>query len=271
MKDYSLWLNREPLSELSPAWGLNRGFLYGESVFSTLKVEQGSIQFLDDHLNRLIAHLKFLYKFSNVKELAVLKKLIKEDIDEIVIPKENLKLRITLFFKNEEILLKNLNRLLVLTPYEAKRKTLIAKSHTIFPSELDTLKIGNYSSIFYYKRLLTAPFNELCLIDHEGNILECSISNIFFIKGHQCIAPLNENNFLKGITWTHLAKALSSDYKVTEQRININDIDSFDSAFACNSLNPIQPLGKIDNQVFDNSCFEQLEKLWSDYVRKEET
>ena len=38
----------------------NRGFLYGDAVFETLKIVQGKILFLEDHYFRLMASMRIL-------------------------------------------------------------------------------------------------------------------------------------------------------------------------------------------------------------------
>lgn len=45
-----VWVDGQPDNQINP---LDRGLAYGDGLFATMRVHQGEIQFLNDHLNRL--------------------------------------------------------------------------------------------------------------------------------------------------------------------------------------------------------------------------
>jgi branched-chain amino acid aminotransferase len=94
--------------------------------------------------------------------------------------------------------------------------------------------------------------DEALYVDSQGNMLETTISNIFFWKGGKLFTP-PPDNILPGIT-RQLVKEVAKLHKIeyTESDININELKTFDEAFACSSIKEILAITKIDNIGLSN-------------------
>ena len=76
----------------------------------------------------------------------------------------------------------------------------------------------------------------------DKKITECSMRNIFFIKGKRLITPTLDLGILSGTTRAFIAK-LSSKVKLdySEENISIDDINQMDEAFICSSVIGVLP------------------------------
>lgn len=97
-----------------------------------------------------------------------------------------------------------------------------------------------------------AGADEALYLDSDNNVLETTISNIFFWQGNRLVTPSNDN-ILPGIT-RQLVLELSKkiNFEVIERKIPLDEISKFDEAFACSSIKEILAINSIDNHTFSN-------------------
>lgn len=270
MKETLNWLNGKPLNEADPSWGVNRALFYGESVFTTVFLKEAKALFLNDHLKRLVKQVKNFYfpktqDFDDIK----LQKAITEDIQRINFAHFNqARLRITLFFNDANFILNDLNRLITISPITKAIDEIHAKSYCINELETRRFKLGNYASMFFLKRKLSDPWNDLCLTSSQNKVLELVSSNIFFVDNKDVYFPEYQKDFLEGIVFKHMKLALRNKFNIKNSTITLNDLSNFDSCMATNSIQSIVPVKKIDQYDFKNSCLPEIQKLWSDYVQE---
>ncbi len=80
----------------------------------------------------------------------------------------------------------------------------------------------------------------------DGNILECSTSNVFLVKDSKLITPAE--NILKGITRKVVLEIASKSGLVIEERIVLEEeLKSADEVFITSSFKDIVPIVKIDD------------------------
>jgi branched-chain amino acid aminotransferase len=211
----------------------NPAFLYGESVFVTCKVENGTICFWNEHLERLLKMAR-AYFFLSDDDCKSLELDVHRKVSQLNLNSGSLRMtihgRARDFFKARF----TANELLVtalLRPY--KLPTAPWKIKTFYrgqDSHLDHLKIGSYGKEFYLKRLaLEQGFDEVLFVDHE-KVYELSTSNIFFTKGEVLITPKS------GIYQGLMREKILQENQVEVRDVYLHELKSFDGAFATNCL-----------------------------------
>lgn len=234
---------------------------FGIGLFETMKIENGIFVHLDMHLDRIFKSIKDLNldineERNNIK--AILLRYVKEE------KIQNKALRLTLFDEGYNISTRDIlydkslyNKGFRLIEAPTKRGNNILYKH----------KTTNYFENIYMKKYaLKNGFDDTLFLDCEERILECSMSNIFFIKDRQIYTPNKELPILNGIMKKRI-KALCVELRINmiETDIKITEIDKFDFCFISNSLMGIMKVTHINDFKFKN-CSEVFNILWNEIV-----
>lgn len=228
---------------------------FGIGLFETIKIEDGPLD-LDLHMNRMFKSIESLNM--NIKyHKEFLTQSILNYIDENKI--KNKALRITVFDEgynistrpityNEEIYKKGFK----LTISPIKRGDSIIYKH----------KTTNYYENIYTKRYATENnFDDGLFVNYENIILECSMSNIFFIKKDKIYTPHGELPILNGIMKRKILDICKNlNIEVIEGEIKLEDIKNFDFAFISNSLMKAMKISQIDKIAYpsNNELFKRI-------------
>lgn len=229
---------------------------FGMGLFETIKIEQGVPKYLDMHLDRIYKSIKDLN--INIKEEEDnIKTILLEYIKENNI--DNKALRLTLFDEGYNISTRDIiydenmhEKGFKLSISPIKRGDSILYKH----------KTTNYFENIYTKQYAVKNgFDDAIFLDTENTILECSMSNIFFIKDRQIYTPNKELPILNGIMKRRIKK-LCEELKINivESDIKINNISNFDFCFVSNSLMGAMKVTHINDIKFDdyNNVFDIL-------------
>ena len=94
---------------------------------------------------------------------------------------------------------------------------------------------------------------EAILVDRDGNITEGSKSNIFMVQGNEVLtAPMEA--VLPGITrQTIIDLCMELGIKVSEKKINFNNIQQIDGLFISGTSPKVLPINKINETNFRSS------------------
>lgn len=196
---------------------LNNGILFGEGVFTTIKVKNGTPLFFDKHQKRLLAHMKQLGIPKLPPDFSLeetLKSLIKKN------KKQNCAVRITVVNNSEQPLIIINSR--ELPPTSNKGIKLITIKDT--RDEFQTAKTIN--RIFLNHALKTASQKQAtdALLTHQNMIIESTTSNVFSQnnKGKLITPPLDKKG-LKGIS----REIIMENTNTLEQDIPENSMGPF--------------------------------------------
>ena len=222
---------------------------FGIGLFETIKIKVKSPMYLDKHLERL---------YNSIDKLNVDFKTNKNEMHKLVtlyIQNENLincALRITVCdegynFSTREIPYKKEH-------YDSGFKITISPIKRGF-SEIYKHKTTNYFENIYSRNYaLEKGFDEGLFLDLNGYILECSMSNIFFIKENKIYTPKIESSILNGIMRTRVIEICKTlDIICIEDDIHIDSIDKFDFCFITNSLMELMKVKCVDSIIFENA------------------
>ncbi|MDD5772833.1 MAG: aminotransferase class IV [bacterium] len=242
---------------------LDRGFLYGDGVFETMRVYNGHVFALNEHLARLRNSAK-----------TILLKIIKTDEEiknELIktLKKNKLKnaiLRISfsrgrgwgLNLKGElKPSMVILCRAFHPYPEEFYKKgvdVIISKKVVSYSgSVLNRVKSTNYIPNILAKNEAddTGAFDALT-VDEKGYILEGSVSNFFIVKkGVLITAPL-KTGILPGITREIVLKlAKMSGIKIEEKKFKPELIYKADEAFLTNTSIEVLPVKIVNGKIIN--------------------
>lgn len=88
------------------------------------------------------------------------------------------------------------------------------------------------------------------LYTYDGEVLECSTSNIFIVKDGFIITPAE--NILKGITRKAVLEIASQKYQIEERPITEAELKMADEVFITSSFKDIVPIVKIEDFTVGN-------------------
>ena len=171
---------------------------FGIGLFETIRVEKTALD-LDMHMDRMFKSIELL-KLNIKYDKKFLKEAILNYIKENKI--ENKALRLTIFDEGYNISIRDIvydeetyNRGYKLTISPIKRGDSIIYRH----------KTTNYYENIYTKRYASENnFDDGIFVNQQDIILECSMSNIFFIKEDKIYTPHRNLPILNGIMKEHI-------------------------------------------------------------------
>ena len=103
------------------------------------------------------------------------------------------------------------------------------------------------------RRAVAAGADDVVLLDHEGNVAEAPIANVFAVKKGVLYTP-SLGCVLPGITRDAvLALAMAEGVPVQEATLTRADFVASDEAFLTATSIPIAPIGTIDGRVLSDA------------------
>ncbi len=130
-------------------------------------------------------------------------------------------------------------------------------------SHLPQLKHGNYADCLYARNYAHhKQADEALFIDENGNLLEGATSNLFAVIGNQLVTPARGNLILNGIMRQQILDATQElQISCAEQPLPLTDAINADEVFICNSLIDILPVRSINGQqIKKGECWKQIYK-----------
>ena len=126
-------------------------------------------------------------------------------------------------------------------------------------------KTTNYFENIYTKEYaINNGFDDAIFLNIEDKILECSMCNIFFIKGNKIYTPKDELPILNGIMKKRIEEAcVKLGIEVIKKEIYIDEIDEFEFSFVTNSLIGAMKVKLIEDTEYnnDNILFKKILSL----------
>lgn len=247
------------------------GFLFGDTLFETLKAQKQKILLLPQHLDRLEQSaelLNFPYDQQKIESsLLHMAAALKSPASRI---------RLTLSRGNFAGLTwpapEQSQFLITAVEYSelTDDERQIGATCVIAPNQrsnpvnhLPQIKRGNYADCLYainYARQSNA--GEALFVDPSQNILEGSTSNIFATFDNRLITPPPGTLILDGILRQQVIKAAAElGILVTECNLPLTELHQADEVFLTNSLIDILPVASINEKAISRGdCWKSLLK-----------
>ena len=239
---------------------LDRGFLFGDSVYEVLAAYNKNLFRLDDHINRLNKNLEFLGINLNLSDSEIksilkevcLKNLEKNQIiylqisrgmEEIRnhIPKEDTKP--TLFICSFEM--KNV-------PSESNETIKAILSSDIRWKKSSGKSTSLLANVLYKIKAQEEGVDELLMSD-AGFITEGAVSNVFCVNENRIFTPPLDANILPGITRKVIIEIFEDlNLNFEEKKINEEFLFKSDELWITNTTKGILPIVELDKKVIGN-------------------
>lgn len=224
-------------------------------VYEVLRVLDGHILFLDDHMKRLSYSLE---KVGMVADISMIKRDIKRLVEKNNIDNKNIKI---------DIISQHYRLYFMESYYPDERLYKTGVKTTIIDHERDnpTVKKLNMDYKKYIEKVKGQEFFEVLLMNGDGNIIEGSRSNLVYIIDNVLYsAPLNE--ILSGITFSNVIKmSKKNNFDLKYDYINKSMLDKVDACFLTGTSLGVLPIKSIDGYNFDSSHHPIVLKLIEEY------
>ncbi|HIV35495.1 MAG TPA: aminotransferase class IV [Candidatus Blautia intestinigallinarum] len=235
------------------------GFYFGLLVFETLAIEQKTLIFPQEHMERLHHSLRQLRIRNPQLDTILTLERLREEAFRCPYPRGVLKIAVS----QDNILFSLRENTYTQDQY---RKGFHLRTSTIRRNETSPFtyhKTGNYGENILEKRHAhTCGFDEPIFLNSREQICEGATTNIFFLKNGRLFTPAAKCGLLKGI----IREYLNQRYPVTESVIYPAQIPEFDEIFLTNSLLGIMPVASWDGHIFPSH--EETFQLLMNYQRE---
>ena len=225
----------------------NPAFLYGESIFVTLRVVGGSILYKKQQLERLF---RFASNYYLTDEVSINdRELVISHLEQEIIGKSGI-LRVSAHAKERENLIADrvsfddLSWSFDWRSLSSKNSSKLKTYPSPFTLDYPKLKMGSYMPHFVFKKeAISIGFDDALFVLNES-IIEASTSNIFFGRGKDLFTP-------KEVIYPGLIREVILDqFQVNVVDIKLNEVSNFDFCFISNSAQILTSVNTIDDIKF---------------------
>ncbi|MFK2820985.1 aminotransferase class IV [Flavobacteriaceae sp. LMIT009] len=251
----------------------NRGFVYGDALFETLKVVHNKILFWEDHYFRLMASMRIIRMEIPMEfTLEHLEEEILKLIEATNSQSKTLRVKLAVYRNEGGLYTPHTNSVSYIISskeidsyfYQINEDPYIVdlyKDHYISPSLLSTLKSNN--------RLLNiiggvyAKENNLhncLLLNTDKQVVEALNANLFLVKGNTIKTSPLGSGCLKGILRKQLMEIIDlvPELVLEESPISPFELQKADELFLTNVITGIQPISQYRKKKFDNKIAKDL-------------
>lgn len=242
----------------------NRGFLFGDSIFETIKVLDNKVLFLEDHYFRLMASMRIcrmeipmnftmeyfesqivnLVQALNIANSYRVRFSVYRDSDGFYLPKSRkVKFIVTASPLNFELYVLGKEN------YEVE----LYKDFYISKQLLSTLKTNNKmiqitGSIFADEN----GYDNCLILNDEKNVVEALQSNLFMKTGNVVVTPPVSDGCLNGIMRKQVLEILKKTEGIVAKETSISpfDLQKADELFLTNVISGIQPITKYRKKEY---------------------
>jgi branched-chain amino acid aminotransferase len=244
----------------------NRTFRYGIGLFETILAINNEVQQLSFHWNRLQQGLQLLgFQTPSFFNEAALLKAIQGILNK---NKHNKYARIRIqFFANAGGILETqqntCNYLIETSAIDASicelnENGLVVGIHTLYKKEIDPLSAYKINGRICYamaaQEAKEKKWNDALVLNSQGNIIESSISNIFWIKDKTIYTPPVSEGCIAGIRRANWISTLKEKgIPVIEMPLSKEMLLEADEVFLTNSIRKIRWVYAIENKIYENT------------------
>lgn len=258
-----VWLNGSitPLEDAVTS-AADHAHLYGDGIFEGIRIYEGKIYKLDEHMERLVHGARY-FDYEMHMSVDEIRDTIISVCREAKIQNGYIRVNLTRGTglgldpkhidrtPNLMVMVTTLN-LYPAEAYETGLKVVTTPVRIFAPDALDPrIKcIGRYASNIMAKHYANRQgAGEGLMLNAAGEVAECSADNIFVIHKRAICTPDASSGILKGITRdTVIDLAREAGYEVKESRMTIFDIMSADEAFLTGTAAEVIPMISLDDR-----------------------
>ncbi|RPH23593.1 aminodeoxychorismate lyase [Buttiauxella warmboldiae] len=237
----------------------DRAVQFGDGCFTTARISDGEVKFLDQHLLRLQqACEKLLIPFIEWS-------LLKSEMLQLAATEKQavLKVIITRGSGGRGYSAANCQqptRLLTVSGYPSfytqwrEQGISLALSPIqlgINPHLAGIKHLNRLEQVLIRTHLEQTPAQEALVLDSDGWLTECCAANLFWRKGSRVLTPYIDKSGVNGTMRQHIIACLAGTaWQVTEVRESVAALAEADEVLICNALMPIVPVHQAQGWRF---------------------
>jgi len=238
----------------------DRGFLYGDGLFETMRAYSGQVFMLDEHLSRLFDSVDKL-EVPLRKDRETLKSAIEKLLDINCLSDANIRLTVSRgVHKGVLTLNDDYDPTIAITakeisPYPPEYYTHGARVIIGSIRQNSFSPLSHHKSLSYFNNILAKEearkkgVFEAILLNTEGEIAEGTISNVFIVKSEKVFTPPVSSHILPGITRKVVLGIIPQlELRVTEKRLIPEDLFNSSEVFLTNSIMEVMPVIEVDGE-----------------------
>jgi len=250
----------------------NRGFLFGDAIFETIKVNGTKILFLEEHYLRLMASMR-ICRMEIPMNFTM--EFMEEEILKLIALQTNKvsnRIRFSVFRNAEGFYNPTSNDVqFIITCSELASDSYVFSSTTyevelfkdfhVSKHLLATLKTNNkminvVANIFAKEN----GFENCLLINEDKNVVEATNGNVFMKMGNQIITPPISDGCLNGIMRKQIIAIVNKmdTIEMIEKSISPFDLQKADELFISNVITGIQPITKYRKKEFTSEVAKEI-------------
>ncbi|MDX1409665.1 MAG: aminotransferase class IV [Saprospiraceae bacterium] len=230
------------------------GMLRSYSIFDFFRVLDGKPVFIEDHIDRL-------WHSADVMDLAL--PWSKADINEMcraLVAKNQasdagMRVVVTGGYAEDGYTPTSPNIYMMLHTLPQYDETLYTQGSklisTPYMRDMPSVKTTIYIQSIHFKKRMQQEGAVEVLYHWQGNISECSRSNIFFVDADDTIIT-PKHGMLRGITRKQVLDLVSQDYIVDLRPVGNDEIGGMREAFITSTTKGVMPVRQIDDVVIGN-------------------
>lgn len=252
----------------------NRGFLYGDAVFETVRVLDNKVLFAEDHYFRLMSSMRIMRMEIPMNfTLEYFQEEIIKLISCLEIQSAAFRVRFTVFrdaqgkytpSDNKQIGFVITAEVLQSIVYESNDNSYeveLYKDFYVAANLLSTVKTTNRSinvlaSIFAQEN----DYQNCLLINDKKNVIEAVNGNLFIVSGNIIKTPSLEEGCIKGVMRKQIMELITKhpDYILEEASISSFELQKADELFFTNVIIGIQSITKYRKKTFTTAVAKDL-------------
>jgi branched-chain amino acid aminotransferase len=241
---------------------LDRGFLYGDSVYEVIRTFRGRHFGLKEHLARLRQSASYLYMTVPWTDAE-----IQAEIEKTLTQASWLEsyIRVVVTRGTESVITlqpsAELQPNLLIVVSEIAPDPVLSETgqHLVIPKRIrnhkkaldPAAKTGNYlNNILALLEAQQMGADDALLLNADGEITEATTSNFWIVKENVVLTPPAEVGILQGITRTFIFQILEQhNIPCQEKVLKPADLDSAQEAFLSSSVRLLMPVRQIDKDL----------------------
>jgi branched-chain amino acid aminotransferase len=238
----------------------DRGFLYGDSVFETVRTYGGRPFELFRHIERLERSARRVHI-----DLPVPPSRITEEVERLVGEAGNPEsyIRVMVTRGSGELGLEPADRVaplrvVIVTPLKAPPARAYREGievvtfrtrRTVDATAAAGAKVANYLvSVLAMREAKSVGASEALVVDGEGCVVEGATSNVFALIGDRLVTPPEDAGILPGITRARMMEAARQlDLALELRALPLEELRGARELFVCSSIRELLPVVRIDS------------------------
>lgn len=244
----------------------NRGLMYGDGVFETMRCIDHKIPLWPWHVKRLQQSLDYLQIDS--PDCRTIERIISEQTD-----KSESVLRLTVFRNQQKRGYQPLSRashwLLSHDTFQAKTQaqTLGMATHWLSPQPL--LKcykhLNRLPQVLIANELANQEVDDLLVLNQQGDVIETTCQNIIVIKNQQIFTPNLQDSGVEGVALTWLKQ----NFSVKTQCLQLHDLAHAEAVMTSNAVHGFRPVKQIKSMTtfqINHPICDRIDTLWQQLI-----